>query len=358
MRVPASAEDRPSRLRIEYIGESDDIRSLWTTLAAASRNIFSTWEWFDVWWRHFGEGRELRLALCTDESGRPLAILPLYVVRRHPRVLRFAGHTVSGMLAPICAPGDRASVLAAIGANSTALGCDVLLADSFADAAALNGTTLLRVPSPVIRLSFADWDDYLASCSSNFRQQLRRKERKLAREHQLQYRGGNAENATNEMQLLFELHGQRWDEGESLFATPERRAFHLDFASVAAERGWLRMWFVVVDGEPVAAWHGFRFSGIETYYQLGRHRDWGHASVGMLAVAHSLREAITDGMDEYHLGPGGSSYKYRFTDDESTVEVLALPGSSMGRAAIAVGDLLWRSRLKALPRKLLSLERH
>ena len=50
--------------------------------------MFGTWEWADTWWRHFGEGGELRTRLVPGK-----AILPLYVSRTgRSRLLRFIGH--------------------------------------------------------------------------------------------------------------------------------------------------------------------------------------------------------------------------------------------------------------------------
>ena len=49
----------------------------WAELASASQNVFSTWEWTSVWWRHFGSGRALALRSVRDADGRTVALLPL-----------------------------------------------------------------------------------------------------------------------------------------------------------------------------------------------------------------------------------------------------------------------------------------
>jgi len=48
---------------------------------------------------------------------------------------------------------------------------------------------------------------------------------------------------------------------------------------------------------PVAAWYGFRFAGIESYYQSGRDPDWDRHAVGAGILEHSIREAFADGME-------------------------------------------------------------
>ena len=51
--------------------------------------------------------------------------------------------------------------------------------------------------------------------------------------------------------------------------------FHREFAAQALRRGWLRLWFLEIDGKPVAALYGFRFAGAESAYQAGRDPAFG-----------------------------------------------------------------------------------
>ncbi len=71
----------------------------------------------------------------------------------------------------------------------------------------------------------------------------------------------------DDLTVLFALHRARWGEGSPFLRF---EAFHREFAAVALERGWLRLWFLELDDRPAAAWYGFRFAGVESYYQAGR----------------------------------------------------------------------------------------
>ena len=76
-------------LRLEPISSLDSIREEWDDLAARSGNIFATWEWNSIWWRHFGGGRPLAATACRAADGSLLAILPLYLWSARPlRVAR------------------------------------------------------------------------------------------------------------------------------------------------------------------------------------------------------------------------------------------------------------------------------
>src|SRR5438270_1048266 len=272
----------------------DARRAEWEELARRAGNLFATPEWVAVWRRHFGAGSQALSLGCHAADGRLLAVLPLGVRGRPPlRVARFDGHGVADELGPICAPEDRAEVGAALrGAfEADRLPFDLLLGErlpaSYDWAGALGVTPLRAESSPRLRTDARTWDDYLATKSSNLRGQLRTKERRLARGHRLEYRlADDVDRLEADMSILFRLHDRRWGERESVAFSGRREAFHREFARVALERGWLRLWFLELDGRPVAAWHGFRYAGAEWFYQSGRDPEWERASVGLVLLAH------------------------------------------------------------------------
>ncbi len=114
-----------------------------------------------------------------------------------------------------------------------------------------------------------------------------------------------------------------------------REGFHREFAEVARERGWARLWLMHVDDQPVAAWYGFRFEGADCYYQMGRDRNWDHARVGFVLLAHSIRESIADGMQEYRFLRGGEEYKYRFANIDPGLESIVVSHGPVGAAGLA-----------------------
>ena len=57
------------QLKFDLLDGIDAADADWTGLAEAAGNVFSTPEWADVWWRHFGADRELRV-LARPRRGR------------------------------------------------------------------------------------------------------------------------------------------------------------------------------------------------------------------------------------------------------------------------------------------------
>jgi hypothetical protein len=121
-------------------------------------------------------------------------------------------------------------------------------------------------------------------------------------------------------------------------------AFHREFAALAARRGWLRIWILELDGGPIAASHGFRFAGVELYYQAGRLPEWSGASVGFVLQAHAIREALNDGVREYRFRRGGETFKYRFAPEDPGLETIGLSTTARGAIALRIAPAFRRWR--------------
>jgi CelD/BcsL family acetyltransferase involved in cellulose biosynthesis len=345
-------------VELEHFKTLEAAREYWPALAERSRNLFATWEWISTWWRHFGAGRELAGAVARRAGGEPAAILPLYVYGRGPlTVLRFIGHGPGDWLGPIHGPEDRELAAEALLAKFADGRCDVLLAERVrADqlsTQSLGGTPLRREAFPILPFRDRSWDQLLAERSANFRQQVRRRERRLERAHQLSYRlTTDPERLDSDLELLFALHDAHWQHGQSSAFASARRAFHREFARLALAQGWLRLWVMELDSTPVAAWYGFRYAGAECYYQSGRDPAHDDGSVGFVLLCHTIRAAIEDGAAAYWFLRGDHSYKDRFAEQDPAVETIALAHTRRGRAALAA--VVQLDRLPAAGRRWVS----
>ncbi len=337
---PAYAPPVPA-LTLEPVADLAAIREEWTALAERAGNLFATWEWADAWWRVYGEDRELFVTACRDGAGGEIvAVLPLYLSRGRPvRTLRFLGHGPADQLGPVCAPGDRDRTADALRAllRSRRREWDLLLAERLAPAegwfARLGGNVVHRENSPILATEGLGFDEFLASRSRNFREQVKRRDRKLRREHEVEIRLADSNSLDADLDTLFGLHEARWDE-ESEALAGKRSEFHRRFARAALERGWLRLWVLEADGAPRAAWYGFRFAQMDWYYQSGRDPAWERQSVGFVLLSHTIRQAFDDGMREYKLLRGGEEYKDRFSSGDPGLETIALPRGPVGRGAL------------------------
>jgi CelD/BcsL family acetyltransferase involved in cellulose biosynthesis len=349
-RITAAAHARARRARpgASNHGEAhfDAVRDEWDDLAAETKNIFATWEWAATWWRHFGGADRRLLITPVREGGQTVAILPLYLSTTRPlRTIRFIGHGPSDQLGPVCASVDlpRAADAFRNVLRDTEPRWDVFRGDDIPTewSRLLNGHLVASVASPLIRFNSETWDGFLATLSSRFRHEIRHDQRALERLHSVRFRLASSASLGADLDTLFKLHAARWRRSDFLLRNQE---FHREFARRALDRGWLRLWFLEIDGSPVAVWYGFRFEGVEFHYQAGRDPTWTKYSVGLVLLSHTIRQALEDGITEYRFLRGAESYKYRFTNEESEVDTIVLSRTIPGKAAEAA----WRLQRTAV----------
>ena len=328
-------------LRLERFESLDAARADWLRLQESSRNVFATFEWAEAWTRHLGAGRELILVGCR-RGGEVVALLPLCVARSQPvRMLRFVGYGPADQLGPVCAEGDRAAVADALARTLGAelRGGGLFLGERLAGdqhwAQMLSARIVRHAASPVLPVEGRSFDDFLAGRSRNFREQVRRRARKLARESEMVIRAvSDPGELEADFETLVRLHGLRW-EGRATTFDGALGDFHRDFARRALEHGWLRLLTLEIDGEPAASWYGLRFAGADVYYQAGRDPRFDDRSAGFVLLSHSIRQAFDDGMLEYRFGLGDEPYKDRFAERDAGLDTVALGYRLRGRVALS-----------------------
>jgi CelD/BcsL family acetyltransferase involved in cellulose biosynthesis len=334
----------------------DRLRERWHGLARACGNPFLSWEWSSTWWKHFGEEREQVILGCEDGDGELVGIAPLYVDSERPmRVVRPIGHFPADVLGVIAAPEHAAAVDRAFAAHlAEEEEWDVLLLERTPDpglADPLDARRIRTYIEPELRIEAEDWDGFLRSKSKNFRGQVRNYENRLRRDHEFELRlCDDPARLEADFETLVRLHQMtrelRGDHPLGAFP-PELAAFHLDFARAALEQGWLRFWIASIDGEPAAAWYGFRYGGADWFYQSGRDPRWLRESVGFVLMAHTVRDAVEHDIHTYKLLLGNEDYKARFATDNPAVDSFAATRGLRGRAALGakLTSLRLRERL-------------
>lgn len=318
-------------LRVEPAG-LEELRDQWRALHDELDDPFCSWEWAHAWSGH-RPGRRLAIHAVREPSGELVAVLPLELAAvAGVRVARWIGHDAADRGGPACRPGDRARVGEAVRRAVPAL-ADVLVGSRCHPdwAAPLGARTLGAEGLPIVELAgLGSWDAFLATRSSNFRSQLGKRERRLARAHDLVIRRSDD---PAEFETLVALHEARWHSATSVFRE-HGASFHRAFARAAAERGWMRLWLLELDGRPVAAWYGWRTGRMTWAYQVGRDPA-ADGSVGLVLYAHALRGALEEGATACCLGRGRQHYKLRFAGAEQPMVDLAVSGGARGGAYVA-----------------------
>jgi CelD/BcsL family acetyltransferase involved in cellulose biosynthesis len=317
--------------QIDNTVDLDSLRDEWNGLLekSAANSIFLTWEWLRTWWKHLAEQRQLKV-VALRHAGELVAVAPLGIRRASlRRLLPFrsvdflgSGTAGSDYLDLIVRQGWEADALDVL---SGAMGPNRMLelnqlrrgalAFSFASQLERSGwkTEVAEAGTcPFIDLRGHSWTSYLASLSGEHRYNVRRKLNALGSHFDVAFdRVEEPLQYAPSLHTLIELHQKRWSEhGRSdAFHTEDHINFHDEFAIRALRRGWLRLYLLRLNGRPASAIYAFRYGSTFYFYQSGFDPQYTKHSVGVVAMALSIKSAIEEGAGEYDFLHGNESYK-------------------------------------------------
>jgi len=157
----------------------------------------------------------------------------------------------------------------------------------------------------------ATWEDFLSGLSGKERHEIRRKLRRLKGAADIQLRlADEREEVRSGMETFLNLLRLSRHE-KAAFMTARMAAFFRSLAEALAEWNILRLYFLDLNGEPVAAALCFDYGSTMYLYNSGYDPQFRNLSVGLLNKVLSLRESIRRGKKRYDFLKGAEPYKYR-----------------------------------------------
>lgn len=271
---------------------------------------FTAPAWLRPWWRSFGTGRPLVVAL--DGAAGLAGLLPLY--RLGDKLLPMGvglSDYFDALLSPD-APPDTAGRMLAAALAAAGVRCD--LPDLPADAV-LRGAAApagWRAESwdgpdcPVLPLAPAP------AIPRSMRRDLRQARHRAQRAGGAQYAEANARDWPELLAALVELHTARWrGRGETgVLDDPVVQAFHRAAAPALLQAGMLRLAAVRLRGRIAGVVHALLAPDRLHFYLGGFDPDCAHESPGTLLIGHLLEQAAEEGRTEAHFLRGEEAYKY------------------------------------------------
>jgi CelD/BcsL family acetyltransferase involved in cellulose biosynthesis len=357
---PVARASSSADLHLEVLRDREGMERLashWDDLLneSAVRTPFMSWDWADIWWKHFESEYRAVFGVAWGEGGQLVALVPFIVgpgqtsTRKHLRELAYfggLGEVVSEGLDCMALPGHEALLGRLMGLVFESIRGEWDSAHfGFADESSPYFQTLHqalqkygtgdeltnRQASPIIHLGDKAWDSYLMERSGNFRKKFRRISAAATAEFQMSFREPvGEEDVGHFVDELLALHGVRWTEEQSLFLRPRARAFHHELA-----KRWInerRVVLLVMDflGEPVAANYAFAEGGKMWDYQGGWKLEHIELSPAKLLNAENIRRAIAHGIKEIDMLPGDLEYKSKWTGvSREVVDLVAINPQSV-----------------------------
>ncbi|MCP3980229.1 MAG: GNAT family N-acetyltransferase [bacterium] len=340
--------------RIESDEAFDRIGEEWDRLhaAAASAGIFNTFAWMRTWWRHFGEGRRLRV-IALRRAGELVALAPLEITARSLGPLRYRALQLIGTGAlPARGMGlsDRSDLLVRRGCEDVFPElCRALAADADWDVLLLRGipqgsatpralvdglgeegAIRLAQRSTSYLLPLPDsWEGFLETRSKKWKKVHRARVNRAEREGPVEFERYFPCDARRLEALwpeLVRVNDRSWkaESGTGLLQVESLRDFFRELCSRMAAAGRLDVSVARLAGEIFA--YELYFSSEEVVGAYDGAYDESHSALspGILLGAFILNDSIERGMKAFDFLRGEESYKLRFGGERLAEQRLAL----------------------------------
>jgi hypothetical protein len=157
----------------------------------------------------------------------------------------------------------------------------------------------------------SEWDAYLDGLSAKDRHELKRKLRRIEREHpDAILRTATEESLDGDLKMFVDMH--RGTEGmKGHFMRPEIATFFERVARTFMPLGWLRLDFIEIAGRPIATTFGFELGSTFYLYNSAYEPEAGRLAPGLVLVAHLVRSCIERGYGYVDFLRGPERYKYQ-----------------------------------------------
>lgn len=294
---------------------------------ASKHNLFLLPAWFDNLVRHVAVRHDEAYYITAQHSnGKMLGILPLWLRREHAwlnvRALRSLANYYTALYDVVIddEAGNMEATVAALvdGVCERRSDWDMFVLSPVADNAAwlplMQREFERRGMQTAVSTAFVNWymphskssfADYLTARPSELRNTILRKTRKLDREHATHFRLITGADGLEQAMTDYErIYGVSWKRFEPY---PE---FIRAFAALCAERKWLRLGLLDIDGEPAAAQIWVVYNHTASIYKLAFDPRFAALSVGSI-LSMKLMEYVFehDHVTEIDFLTGDDAFK-------------------------------------------------
>jgi CelD/BcsL family acetyltransferase involved in cellulose biosynthesis len=306
-------------------------------------DIYVSFDWCRIWWRHYGRGRALHLFIYRD-SGRLIGLAPMFVerVRLGPVSLKIgkrvgADHALTIFSLPI-APDytERAYshvMMNLIGTEK----CDgvwiglcpggdpTMPGLQKAVSAKAGFVSLIHIPPSAPQTLFdlpATFDAYLKKLDSRQRQNYRRRLKLLGSAYRVDREAiSDPSRAEGSFADFLSAHARQWmAEGKlgHFGDWPLAAEFNSELVQSLSKSGRYRMLYLRADGAAISYQYGFVF-GDRFYWRLpARTTEAGFEKfgLGVLGLVQLIEAMIGEGVRSIEAGAGHYDYKIHFGGKE------------------------------------------
>jgi CelD/BcsL family acetyltransferase involved in cellulose biosynthesis len=323
---------------------------------AAVDHPFLSHEWVRSWWDCFGAGHQLHV-LVVKAGAETVAIAPLMlsrsrmfglVVRRLELIANVQTPRADFIVARRWAREAYRALWSCLLAQR-ALWDILVLPQVPADSTTLAQLTALAAEqefqvgawrrqsdtSPWIRLR-GTWESYFAGLARKHRANLRNRIKRLERLGRVDMEAVAAgPEIVPALEAGFALEAAAWkgQEHTAIRCHPELSRFYERLAEAAAQRGWLRLYFLTLDGRRIAFAYMLRFGNTLFLLKPGYDPDYAAYSPSNLLLSMVLRDAFARGVERFDFLGEADGWKLDWAGETRPHSWLfVFPDTRRGRA--------------------------
>jgi CelD/BcsL family acetyltransferase involved in cellulose biosynthesis len=341
--------------------EFDKLHEEWDRLFQANGlSVFQSYEWQRTWWKYFGESNPhavLHIVVVRSER-EIIAVAPLFIEKISVfgvisvRRLGFIGREISDYLDFLFLAGEEHDAIGLVVDHllSESVQFDVAAFEDITDRSktavllanalqerGVQARAFVNEQCPRTKL-LRTWDDTLASFQIDHRREIKRRRRNIEKAFRTEFEvAGNPSTISKDINEFMFMHQQRWTSSgqRGALSTATLQSFHRDVGSQCAQRGWVFLGFLRIDGKRFAASYGFKFRNELAIYLPGMLDDGTvrRYSPGRVLTSYCMEYAVTEGLDAFDFMRGTEQYKYEFegVDIPNRTLMFLKSGSTLAR---------------------------
>ncbi len=316
-----------------------DTKKDWNTLLFCSgqNSPFLTHQWFDAWWKCFGQDGELEILFFWDDSGSLVGIAPLMV---SDAALRFmASHEVT----------DYCDFISCVDYRNEFY--DNLLDYFQTNISKYSHVEFINIPEssptllslrglaarheweyeaheseivPILILP-GSYDEFMQNLGRKNRHELRRKIRKLESLGQIHIeRITESEKLSSAIKKFVSLHKASSPAKQEFWQKQEMTEFFYEMIHLFASGNWAELHMLHIEDKSIAALLSFPYEDTLYFYNVAYDREYSAYSPGFFLFDHAIKQAIAKGIKVADFLRGREKYKYFFGAKESKIYSLRL----------------------------------
>lgn len=359
-------------MKIKVINNIDDpfLKEEWERLETET-DVFpqSTYNWSATWWRHMAGRRKLNVVMVLDEDGKALGIAPLCIERN------FGVSTLRSFPVHF---GDFFEFIMSAKCNvnnAINLILDYMLSYKMWKWVRLENlyedTQLTQVLAKRLFLkkrmtgcvSFElcnfTWTTYLSKLKKKFRNEIKRRLRKINLEFVPVLRSTtNCDNFRYLFEGMIATHNARWITDN----VPTKGKNELTCWKIAIGEQFLKnnmIYFeLFLDNIPVAYRLGFIKNGIFYAWHTGFHPDYRRYHVGQLLMAFMIQHFLITGISKVNFMAGDYEWKLDWSPDRKSHSICQFTSPSNNIAAFFLNTYhhYLRDKLKVIYHRLMEFK--